>query len=473
MRTPFLRRASSLCLCLLLALALRAPARAASGTEYQAVLAASLEYLRDAVPDPVYDPIGGEWAVLALARGGLEDESWYGRYLENLFPAVDRCSGALHSRKYTEYSRVVLALSAIGQDATRLDTGSGVYDLVSPLLTKQPNGEYWASWQGHNGTIFAIIALDTQNYYNNDAGREARAGLIDALLDAQQPEGAWSISDSDDGEAGAPSIDTTAMAVQALAPYYLSRAKYSALGADHSYEDMKAAVNAALAYLKTTEGNDYGSVEAAAQVVVALAALNRDAANDALLGNVLASMLAYYHGNGAFTHMKDGSSGDNQMSQEQACYALVAYDRWKTGRTALYDMTDRGAAAAIQFDAPASVTVEQTATGSFRVTSSVPCAALVPASDGGYIRLTPEGSGNTRSFHAVHAAVWVVILGDVNGDGRFNGSDVSDAKGAFLGRFSLDAADLMAGDLDGNRQFTGADVTLLKAAFLGRESLSW
>ena len=421
------KRIISITICLLLALTLWAPARATSGTEYKSVLEDTLDGIYFTITDPVCDSIGGDWAVLALARGGYTDEAWYGRYLDAVSAKVDSRNGVMHSQKYTEYSRVVLGLSSIGQDATKFNTGTKTYDLVSPLLSKQANGEYWATYQGNTGTAFAIIALDSQNYYNNASGKTARAGLLDALLDVQLSGGGWNIS------SGGADIDTTAMALQALAPYYLSQTKYEALNASHSYAQLQNSVSKALNFLKGKKSNDYGSAEAAAQVVVALAALNRDAANDPLLGDVLSSVLAYYDGEGGFLHLKDGSDGNNQMSTEQACYALVAYDRWKTGKSALYDMTDRPAVSSVKIDATGEATVKQTASGIIRVTCPEACAVIAVMADGSYVRLSPEGSGNTRTFHTVQGEVIIRLLGDYDGDGSVETLDLAKANKALLG----------------------------------------
>lgn len=421
------KRIISFTICLLLALTLWAPARATSGTEYKSVLEDTLDGIYFTITDPVCDSIGGDWAVLALARGGYTDEAWYGRYLDAVGAKVDSRDGVMHSQKYTEYSRVILGLSSIGQDATKFNTGTKTYDLVSPLLSKQANGEYWATYQGNTGTAFAIIALDSQNYFNNASGKTARAGLLDALLDVQLSSGGWNIS------SGGADIDTTAMALQALAPYYLSQTKYEALNASHSYAQLQNSVSKALNFLKGKKSNDYGSAEAAAQVVVALAALNRDAANDPLLGDVLSSVLAYYDGEGGFLHLKDGSDGNNQMSTEQACYALVAYDRWKTGKSALYDMTDRPAVSSVKIDATGEATVKQTASGIIRVTCPEACAVIAVMPDGTYMRLSPEGSGNTRTFHTVQSKVIVRLLGDYDGDDSVETLDLAKANKALLG----------------------------------------
>ena len=460
------KRIVSFTLCLMLALTLWAPAQAASGTEYQAILEATLEKLHSTITDPACESIGGEWAVLALARGGMEDDAWYGRYLENLFPVVDECGGVLHAKKYTEYSRVVLALSSLGLDATALNTGSQVYDLVSPLLRKQDSGEYWASWQGNNGTAFGLIALDSQNYFDNSTGRTVRAGLLDALMNAQGEDGGWSISgDSTD-------IDTTAMVLQAMAPYYLSKTKYEALKASHSYAKLKSCVNSALNYLDTVKGNDYGSVEAAVQVVVALAALNRDAANDALLGNVLGSVLAYYDGAGGFKHLKDGSSGNNQMSTEQACYGLVAYDRWKNGRNSLYDMTDRPAVSTVSVTAPSAAKVTQTATGVLSITCSSACAVIAVQSDGSYVRLEAEGSGNTRTFHTVQGQVVVRLVGDYDGDGKVKTLDIAKANAAMLGAGVGALESLVMGAANGKALKT-IDLAKLNLNLVNNTAINW
>ena len=471
MRTQkrFITSSLPICLCLLLALTLWAPARAASDTDYQTILKVTLNSIHDTITDPCYESIGGEWAVLALARGGIEDNAWYGKYMDNLIAAVEDCDGLLDERKYTEYSRVVLGLSSIGQDATKLNTGNRVYDLVSPLLSKQTNGEYWASWQGNNGTAFAIIALDSQNYFDNAAGKAARAGLLDALINAQGTDGGWNISASTPGNGP----DVTAMALQAMAPYYLNQSKYNALGATHTYAQLQSCVTKALNNLTGFTADDFGNVEAAAQVTIALAALNRDAANDALLGDVLSSVLAYYDGAGGFKHLKDGSTGNNQMSTEQAAHALVAYDRWKNGKNSLFNMTDRGMVSEITINAPSTVTVEQTVTGSFQVTSSVPCIAVAQKADGTFACLTPEGSGTTRTFHTVQGAVTVMVRGDANGDGTFNGSDITRAKAAYLGKTTLDALHQLAADANRDQVFNGSDITRAKAAYLGKTNLDW
>ena len=207
------------------------------------------------------------------------------------------------------------------------------------LLDKQTNGDYWAEWQGNNGTAFALLALDSHNYLNDAEGNAARAAFINSLKDNQMTSGAWAISES----VPAPSIDVTAAAIYALAPYYLDASKARALGVDPN--DVKQMVDKALDYLSGQQNSSggFGSAEADTWVIIALSTLGRDAATDPQFtksnGSLLADMLSYQDKTtGGFRHTTDGSV--DQMATEQAAYGLVAYDRFKNGKNTLYDMSD-------------------------------------------------------------------------------------------------------------------------------------
>lgn len=308
---------------------------------YEEYLNNVLEYVKSETSDPSLGSTYGEWAVLAEARGNVSASVWYDKYLSNMATTVASKNGKLDNTKtqtkHTEYSRVILALTALGEDATKFKGSNGtVYDLVAPLLDKNESGKYLVSEQGNNGTVFALIALDSGSYYKDDAGNEARNAWIETLHTNQHSNGAWNI----DGDHPGDNIDTTAMAVQALAPYYSTNAK------------AKAMVDKALEWLSyeyQTTG-DYGSSEAAAQVIVALSAMKIDAKTDARFQyngvSVLSNFLSYAdETSGGFLHVKiDPVTGKkatvNQMASEQAAYTLVAYDRYVKGSNRLYDMSD-------------------------------------------------------------------------------------------------------------------------------------
>lgn len=302
---------------------------------YEEYLNNVLEYVKAETYNPSLGSTYGEWAVLAEARGNVSASVWYDKYLSNMATTVASKNGKLDNTstqtKHTEYSRVILALTSLGEDATKFTGSNGtVYNLVEPLFEK--NGStYRVSEQGNNGTAFALIALDSGNYYDNATGTTARNAWIKSLCDAQINNGAWGIDTDFPGS----NVDMTAMVVQALAPYCSTNAT------------VKAAVDKAVEWLSAEyqKTGDYGSSESAAQVIVALSALRIDAKTDSRFQHngisVLSNFLSYADPNSkGFLHDKQPNSTVNQMASEQAAYTLVAYDRHVNGSKRLYDMSD-------------------------------------------------------------------------------------------------------------------------------------
>lgn len=102
--------------------------------------------------------------------------------------------------RYTEYSRLILALTAIGRDPQNV----GGYDLLLPLADLEKT-----TAQGVNGAAFALLALDCGGYelpQNSAAAVQAtRDGYVDAILTRQNADGGWSLG------GGASDPDLTAM----------------------------------------------------------------------------------------------------------------------------------------------------------------------------------------------------------------------------------------------------------------------
>ena len=314
---------------------------------YKDYLENLLAYVQRKADVGAYPTIGskfGEWAILAEARAYGKDSSaaltvWYNKYLGKLKDYVADKNGVLNSSDidYTEYSRIVLALTSLGEDATAFTASNGrTYDLVKPLLDKSKTGTYiyQVSEQGTNGTAFALIAMDSAKYYDTTDGNAARDEWISLLLKQQiktgNAAGAWSISGK---QGAAPDVDMTAMIIQALAPYYNSDTK------------VKTSVTSGLAWLSSEfkASGTYGDSEKSAQVVVALSALKRNAATDEMFqyqgSSVLTDLLSYKDPDtDGFRHVKDDTV--DQMASEQAAYALVAYERYTKGSNTLYDMSD-------------------------------------------------------------------------------------------------------------------------------------
>ncbi|MBQ7248405.1 MAG: hypothetical protein IJS21_00040, partial [Deltaproteobacteria bacterium] len=141
-----MKRILSLALVLACLLALAVPALAAKEPDLQALVESSAKYMLSAVKEPEPGDIGGEWAVLGLARSGYAvSEGYFEGYYGKLEAYVKEKQGVLHKRKYTDYSRVIITLSALGKDARDV----GGYNLLTPL------GDYDKTiWQGLNGPIW-------------------------------------------------------------------------------------------------------------------------------------------------------------------------------------------------------------------------------------------------------------------------------------------------------------------------------
>lgn len=290
-----------------------------------APLAQTVQYLCEENPSPGFSSVGGEWLVFALARADARTpEGYYEAYLQNLESALHEKGGVLSEKKYTEYSRVVLALTALGKDPSDF----AGYDLLRPLADYEQ-----VTRQGINGPIFALLALDSRDYAIPAAPEAAvqatRELYVAALLDAELPGGGWSLG------GGAADIDLTAMALQALAKYRTQRA----------VEEAVVRGTALLASLQDDDGgfSSWGesSCESVAQVLVALTELGIAPDDSRFVKNgktVADALLRFSCGSGAFAHTLNGNA--DAMATEQACYALAALARAESGKTALYDMTD-------------------------------------------------------------------------------------------------------------------------------------
>lgn len=267
--------------------------------DYITAMNAALGWIRAHTTNPTVDSIGGEWAVLALARAGVNDQAWFNRYLENLARTLPHGAG-LHADSWTDHARVTLALSALGLDASN----HRGHDLTAPFRTFVPANQRHNRNVALNADIWALIALDARPYPGN------RQALVQSILDAQQASGAWGLTMTK------PTIDITAMAIQALAPYYAGNPA------------VRTAVSHAFAWLETQTIAD---AEGNAQMIVALSALGRDAER------YVEALLTFFHADtGAFMR----NEAVNTMATEQAAYALAAHHRFQTGQNRLYDMSD-------------------------------------------------------------------------------------------------------------------------------------
>lgn len=299
------------------------------------VIEDTVKYMYNAVDNPQVGSVGGEWAVIGLARSGYEiPEEYYQKYYATVENYVKTLDGKLHNKKYTEYSRLIVALTSIGKDPSNV----AGYNLLTAL------GDYDKTiFQGLNGPIWALIALDSGNYHmpqNQNAKTQATRDMyIQYILDCQLYDGGWSLFGGTPSAVSGDDVsdpDITGMALQALAKY-------------QNRADVKKATEEALTCMseKQNERGGFSSwgtenSESCVQIIVALCELGISLDdprfvknNNTLLDNL---MTFYIKGNG-FLHTANGN-GSNQMASEQAFYGLVAAQRLRDGKNGLYRMSD-------------------------------------------------------------------------------------------------------------------------------------
>lgn len=295
-------------------------------------------YIQSAVSAPVVSYLFGEWAVLGQARAKVPlSEAYIAAYYEKVVAYVQKNMGAdgvlvdpeSRNPTVTDNERIILALTAIGKDPANV----GGKNLLTALQDKDIMKVTDTSNTDINGLVMGLLALNSRNYTSDTSW------LVQAVLAQQNEDGSWSAS-ADTKSVG--DVDMTAMALQALAPYYK----------DGGNETVNTAVEKALNWLSGKYRSGYDSSESCAQVVIALSALNLDANTDArftktvegktlsVLGNLLQYRVAE---NGGFKHQFTDKAV-NEMATEQALCAMAAYARFTEKANALYDMTDAACA---------------------------------------------------------------------------------------------------------------------------------
>jgi hypothetical protein len=237
-----------------------------TGVDWQDALEGALLQLEVNAGSISVGSVNGEWSILALARAG--EQTWLeSTYLSALQTALSGGANVANTTSKTDKARIILALSALGVDASSFDD--------SDLIEAMDNLTHGTL----NGDVFALIALNSKPYDSEKRGaivyddleetETVSDGYIKTILDAEISGGGWNISGGTSAD-----VDGTAMVLQALAPYY------------GSSSTVQAAISRGLAWLKTQQtdnggftgfdGGDAISTCSTAQVIVALTALGID-----------------------------------------------------------------------------------------------------------------------------------------------------------------------------------------------------
>jgi hypothetical protein len=296
------------CLTLFFAMLVASTISVGATSDLDRAVSRSANYISIHVKQPIVGSVGGEWAVIGLARS---NHSVSPRYFERYFLAVERHvkerGGVLDERRLTENSRVILALTATGYNPRNI----GGFDLTLPLMDFER-----VTRQGLNGTIFALMALESAG----NVPLATRELYVNEILRRQVADGGWNLTGN------TSNADITGMALQALAKYQDS-------------EEVSEAIDRALVFLSRTQNECGGfsggfagsatNVESAVQILVALAELEIPFDDPRFVKNgnsVVDNVLSFQNRNGSFRHTLESTEG-NLMSTEAGLYGLATAQR--------------------------------------------------------------------------------------------------------------------------------------------------
>ena len=323
-------------------------AQAASYSKAKAAFEKCGGYIYNTVTDPIVGSIGGEWVMYGLANAGYDmSDEYIAKYKANLEKTLKEKDGILHEKKFTEYSRVIVACNAVGIDPTNI----AGYNLVEALADFVN-----VKWLGINSVMWALIALDSGDYavpkltesyrYGSLTPKEtnranSRERMVDYILNNQLSDGGWNLN----LKASVSDVDMTGMAMFSLAPY-------------KDQPKVKKALNRAITCLSKKQNSKGGfaswgatNSESCAWVIMPLLACGINPNTDSRFvkngKSVVDALMSFYDEKvGGFRHVNTAGGGYeptvNQMATEQAYYALAFYFKSVPAQTSLSKATKAG-----------------------------------------------------------------------------------------------------------------------------------
>lgn len=362
-----------LCAVLLLAVLCTQTAFAAKGGNLRTRSAAWLQnpqntgfdFTETDYPDSILD-----WTMFTLARDNREIPAEYPAYMEK---TLDNAFSALYP---ADFARMALSAAACGLDPRQI----GAHDLLAALETPDYSAQIYLS-----SLVYPLLAMHFRSDFH--FAQETRQTIVDTILRAQQPDGGWSYCSVDTGYGIVTDPDSTAMALQALAPYREQAA-------------VQAAAEQGFAYLKTQQGEtgavlSFGapSAESTAQYILALCAWGKQPDADAYAVNgitLLEALCGFLNESGGARNFQNA---EDPLTTYQVLQALTAADRLHNGKAGLftYDKDE-----AEQTTAPTAESTETTVEqGQQDITDSVDI---------------PKTAGETVGFAAGLAAAAAGVL---------------------------------------------------------------
>jgi len=278
-----------------------------------------------------------DWSAFANARAGF---TGFPDYLQYINAAVSAHYGDLY---LSDLARIALAVGANGGDANSV----GGHDLIAAIAATDFSSQTYTA-----SISYALLALNSMDY----GEQTAADALVQILLPAQRADGGFNYLlkiDPANTYSNDSDVDTTAMVLQALAPYAGDTA-------------VDAVIAQATAFIKAGQmaSGGFGSVlwgespDSTSMALTALCALGVDPlGTDYVVGGktILDAAAAYQNADGGI-----GSGGtSNTISSFEMLYALNAYIRFAEDSASLFDFSDV-VPVVVDTTLPGETTVEDT-----------------------------------------------------------------------------------------------------------------
>lgn len=258
-----------------------------------------------------------DWADGSLSEDAGSSSEWYAIALSQYDPSVDLSAYGGSLKKFLSDTPTTSAVTKEKYALALLAARQREDVFLVAGLSDAIGSQGLMSW------IYGLHLLNNGVALENHTASEA----VTVLLSAQLEDGGWSIM----GEYG--DVDVTAMALQALAPYYASHAS------------VHSACEKALDFLggKQLENGDFPGFngpnpESTAQVLMALCALSQDPRTDSRFikdgAGILDGLLRYRLEDGSFCH--ELGAGKDTTATVQALCAFVALYRFEQNLGSFY-----------------------------------------------------------------------------------------------------------------------------------------
>lgn len=303
---------------------------------------------------------GYEWQIMNYARCGVVTEEQKQSYFHSV-AAYLREKNLTCFPSVGENAKVALALYAMNCDPKNVEG----YNLIEPCL------------DASKATVSVYTLSPVMLAVYNAGETEKLAEYKDAMARFYDTEaGAWGYVSG--GRAWADK-DGTAMAIQALAPFY---------GKD---AEVKEAVDRGIAYLvadldtETGAVTSWGSANACttAYGVIGITACGMNPVKDETLckdgKNLISGLQTFYCGKGRYKCYTTEGTQPDDISSEQCTMAMIAYNRLINGQTAFFDFSDLRQPAVYKYPVleGASQTVDTTKDGTLSIRIDCPMEKFV------------------------------------------------------------------------------------------------